>query len=51
MRAAIEADIPLGRIGQALDMTGAAIYLASRAGRHVIGAILPVDGDITATVR
>lgn len=36
--------IPLGRIGAPDDIAGATIYLCSRAGRHVTGAILPLDG-------
>jgi NAD(P)-dependent dehydrogenase (short-subunit alcohol dehydrogenase family) len=40
---------PLKRIGRPDDMAGVAIYLASRAGAYVTGAIIPVDGGI-ATV-
>jgi NAD(P)-dependent dehydrogenase (short-subunit alcohol dehydrogenase family) len=43
----IIATCPLGRIGTPEDMAGAAIYLASRAGAYVNGAIIPVDGGIT----
>jgi NAD(P)-dependent dehydrogenase (short-subunit alcohol dehydrogenase family) len=46
-RAAIEQDIPLGRIGRPDDMAGAAIYLSSRAGCYLTGAVIPVDGGIT----
>jgi NAD(P)-dependent dehydrogenase (short-subunit alcohol dehydrogenase family) len=43
----IVATCPLGRIGKPEDMAGTAIYLASRAGAYVNGAIIPVDGGIT----
>lgn len=38
---------PLRRIGAPADMAGAVIYLASRAGAYVNGAVIPVDGGIT----
>jgi len=41
---------PLRRIGQPDDMAGVAIYLASRAGAYVTGAVIPVDGGIGTTV-
>lgn len=43
---AIVATCPLGRIGEPADMAGIAIYLASRAGAYVTGAVIPVDGGI-----
>jgi NAD(P)-dependent dehydrogenase (short-subunit alcohol dehydrogenase family) len=46
---AIAASCPLGRIGTPEDMAGVAIYLASRAGAYVTGAVIPVDGGIWAT--
>lgn len=42
--AAVGKNVPLGRIGQPDDIAGATLYLCSRAGRHVTGAILPLDG-------
>ena len=48
-RAEIAAGVPLGRIGAPDDMAGAAIYLASRAGSYLTGAVLPVGGGM-ATV-
>lgn len=43
---AIVASCPLGRIGEPEDMAGIAVYLASRAGAYVTGAVIPVDGGI-----
>jgi len=40
----IASGIPLKRIGSPQDMAGAALYLSSRAGAWVTGAIIPVDG-------
>jgi NAD(P)-dependent dehydrogenase (short-subunit alcohol dehydrogenase family) len=48
-RDAIETSCPLGRIGEPEDMAGIAIYLASRAGAWVTGAVIPVDGGISTT--
>jgi len=41
-------NIPLGRIGQPEDVTGAVIYLASEASNLVTGHVLLVDGGWTA---
>ena len=43
-RTAMEAACPLHRIGRPEDMAGVAIYLASRAGSYINGAVIPVDG-------
>ncbi|MBW3664243.1 MAG: SDR family oxidoreductase [Actinobacteria bacterium] len=48
-REQIEQSCPLGRIGRPEDMAGVAIYLASKAGAYVTGAIIPVDGGIATT--
>ena len=41
---------PLKRIGRPDDMAGVAVFLASRAGAYVTGAVIPVDGGIGTTV-
>ncbi len=38
--------IPNQRVGDALDMGGSAVYLASRAGDYAVGETLAVDGGI-----
>jgi NAD(P)-dependent dehydrogenase (short-subunit alcohol dehydrogenase family) len=45
----IAASAPLKRIGRPDDMAGAAIYLSSRAGAYLTGAVIPVDGGIATT--
>jgi NAD(P)-dependent dehydrogenase (short-subunit alcohol dehydrogenase family) len=42
----IAASAPMRRIGRPDDMAGAALYLASRAGAYLTGAVIPVDGGI-----
>jgi NAD(P)-dependent dehydrogenase (short-subunit alcohol dehydrogenase family) len=42
--------IPLRRIGEPDDMAATAIYLTSRAGAYLTGAILPVDGGLSTTL-
>lgn len=41
---AILAATPMGRLGAPADVAGAALFLASRAGSFINGAVLPVDG-------
>ncbi len=38
--------IPLGRPGDSADIGGAVIYLSSRAGAYVTGAVIPVSGGV-----
>lgn len=45
----IESGTPLGRIGRPDDMVGAVVYLTSRAGSYLTGAVIPVDGGISTT--
>lgn len=47
---AIAAMAPLRRIGHPDDMAGVAVYLSSRAGAYVTGAVIPVDGGIATTI-
>lgn len=46
-RAAVAATVPLGRIGDQDDIVGLTLFLASRAGGYVTGAVIPLDGGIT----
>ena len=39
---------PLGRVGQPEDVVGAALFLASDEASWITGAVLPVDGGLTA---
>ena len=48
--AEIAARAPLRRIGRPDDMAGVAVYLCSRAGSYVTGAVIPVDGGLATTV-
>jgi NAD(P)-dependent dehydrogenase (short-subunit alcohol dehydrogenase family) len=43
----LEKDCPLRRIGVPADIAGTVIYLASRAGAYVNGAVIPVDGGLS----
>jgi NAD(P)-dependent dehydrogenase (short-subunit alcohol dehydrogenase family) len=46
---AIAAAAPMRRIGRPDDMAGIAVFLASRAGAYVTGAVIPVDGGLATT--
>ncbi len=45
----IAAKAPLRRLGRDDDMAGVAVFLASRAGSYLTGAIVPVDGGTATT--
>ncbi len=42
------ARIPLGRLGEPIDIAGPAVFLASDLARYVTGVTLPVDGGFLA---
>jgi NAD(P)-dependent dehydrogenase (short-subunit alcohol dehydrogenase family) len=46
----VAAGVPRGRMGEPEDIVGTVLWLASRAGAYVTGAVVPVDGGI-ATLR
>ena len=45
-RAALLAQIPLGRLGQAADIASAVVYLASPAGTYITGETLHINGGM-----
>ena len=47
-RESVNANIPLGRVGQPEDVVGAVLFLASDAARFITGDSLKVDGGWTA---
>ncbi len=49
--AAIKREIPIGRFGEARDLDGALLLLASDAGRFITGATLVVDGGQSVAMR
>jgi NAD(P)-dependent dehydrogenase (short-subunit alcohol dehydrogenase family) len=46
-RERVEQNVPLGRIGRPDDVVGLTVFLASRAGSYLTGAVIPLDGGIT----
>jgi glucose 1-dehydrogenase len=48
VRAALERQIPLGRIGQPVDIGAAAVFLASEEASYITGQMLYIDGGILA---
>jgi len=39
--------VPAGRVGNASDIAGTAVYMCSRAGDYLVGITIPVDGGVT----
>ena len=46
--AQVGANVPLGRIGRPEDLQAATLYLCGPGGSYMTGAILPVDGGMSA---
>jgi NAD(P)-dependent dehydrogenase (short-subunit alcohol dehydrogenase family) len=44
-------NVPLGRIGEASDMTGAALFLASDDATYITGDVIRIDGGMLAQQR
>lgn len=44
----LAAAAPLGRIGDEDDLKGAALLFASRAGKHITGQVLAIDGGVSS---
>lgn len=47
-RKAMEAGVPLHRVGRPDDIAGVLLMLASRAGSYITGGIIPLDGGLSA---
>ena len=44
----LEAQVPLGRIGEPEDMVGVALFLASEASSYITGQTIVADGGLLA---
>ena len=44
-------NVPLGRVGETTDMTGAALFLASDEASYITGSVIRVDGGMLAQQR
>src|SRR5690606_23375637 len=50
VKASVKTYIPLERPGQAEDVQGVAVFLASRAGAYINGTTIPLDGGYLAAL-
>jgi NAD(P)-dependent dehydrogenase (short-subunit alcohol dehydrogenase family) len=48
VKAKLERQIPLGRLGEAVEVADMIVYLASDESRFVTGAEFVIDGGLTA---
>jgi NAD(P)-dependent dehydrogenase (short-subunit alcohol dehydrogenase family) len=39
--------VPIGRVGRPDDVAGTAVFLCSKAGSYLTGAVIPVDGGVS----
>jgi gluconate 5-dehydrogenase len=46
-QADFERDIPMGRLGEPMEIAPLAVYLASNASQYMTGALLVIDGGYT----
>jgi NAD(P)-dependent dehydrogenase (short-subunit alcohol dehydrogenase family) len=46
IRAERDAMVPMGYMGEAMDVANAAVFLASDEAKYITGALLPVDGGL-----
>lgn len=44
-----DAQTPMGHMGEAWDVAHASLFLASERAKYISGAVLPVDGALTAS--
>jgi 3-oxoacyl-[acyl-carrier protein] reductase len=51
VRAGLEAEIPLGRIGLPSDIANLVALLVSPAGAYITGCTIPVDGGLFRALR